>query len=85
MLDVAVFFEDLALFFVEVLGDFDVDADDLGAAVAIGAHRDAVAGEFERGARLGAGGDFHSDGAIDSFDFDFGAENSVDEADVLFG
>lgn len=77
--------EELLLFAAELGWGVDGDGDDVGAAGTALEVRDAVAGELKVGARLGAGGDLHADGAVDRLDIDFGAECCVDHANVLFG
>lgn len=70
----------------EVLRGFDDDGDDVRAAITVAAHeRDAMSGELERSSGLRAGGDFHADVAVDSFNVDFSAEGGVDHGDDFFG
>ena len=69
----------------EVTWGLNDDGDNVRTAVTVGTEGDAMAAELEWGAGLSAGGDFHGDFAVDSLNFDFGAEGGVDHADVLFG
>ena len=78
-------FEEFFLFFAEVFRSFYNDGDDVWTTIAVRTKRHTVAREFEWGARLSAGGDFHSDFAVYGFDFDFGAKCGVHHIDVLFG
>lgn len=79
-------FEEIFLLFGEVFGGFDDDGDDMGSASIVAVHEwGAMAGEFEGGAGLGAGRNFHNDGAVNSVDGDFGAESGVDHGDFLLG
>ena len=78
-------FEEFFLLAAEVTRSLNDDGDDVRTAVAVGTEGDAMATELEWGAGLGAGGDFHGDFAVDSFNFDFGAEGGVNHADVFFG
>lgn len=61
------------------------DRDDVSAAVAVTAHDHAVAGEPKWGARLGAGGDAHGDGAVDGLYVYLATEGGVDHVDMLLG
>ena len=73
------------MFSAEVFRGFDNDGDDVRTAVAIGTEGNAMTAEFERSARLGSGGNFHSDLAVDGFDIDFTAKGGVDHVDAFFG
>ena len=78
-------FEEFFLFLAEVFRGFDDDGDDVRAAVAVGTEGNAVTAELEWSAGLGAGGDFHGDFAINSFDFDFAAKCCIDHTNGFFG
>lgn len=85
-LGIAEFLEDFFLALGEVLRSFDDDSDDMWAAVAIGAHqRYAMTGKLERGARLSASGDFHTNVAIDGFHIDLGAESGINHGNSALG
>lgn len=75
--------EQLLLLFGEFGGSIDEDGDDVGAAAIAFEVGDAVVGQLEIGAGLGAGRDFHADRTVDGLDLDFGSEGSIDHGDVL--
>ena len=70
--------------FGEIFWSFNNNSDDMWAAIAVGTEWNAVAREFEWSAGLGTSWDFHCDGAIDSFNFDFTTESGVNHADFFF-
>ena len=73
------------MFGIEFFGNFNINGDDVRAAVVGTLVRRAQAGKFEVGAGLGASGDFHGDLAVDRLYYDLGAKSSIDHWDGFFG
>lgn len=79
------FFNEFFLFFVEILWNFDVNRDDVRAALITAEAWGAMAGKFKVGAWLSAGWDFHSNLAVNGLNFNLSAKHCVGHRDCNFG
>ena len=77
------FLEQFTLALTEFVRCFNLDGNDVCTPCGTAHVRHAVVAQLEVGAALRAGGNLHTDWAVNGVDFNLGAQGSVDHVDTL--